>query len=329
MLDLVVKAGGTIEENQPTLEFMARDLAAQIPALKKAGQIAEAKAMGDGLAILLKRLGAIPNLTPASILFLGQTLYLVEQYDDSLKEFAKIGVPVPPKGAMPNAAAVEWWKVDTNKLENNPDKKKFLEAILDYRPAQLYTARCLRGQSKFGEAEQLLMAAIGLPEKQGYAYANRDFRRELALVYEAKGAASTDLKAAKDDWGKAYKEWNTLFVFARNDVTKLKDPTPEQEKQVKNQFFDTFFELQRCVLQANSQLLKGNASLAKTFTDVGKKLFDLETLNKFAELEKKGTSLISPEVWTRYCDLLERYPELKNAYKAAGGKFFLERPKEE
>jgi hypothetical protein len=213
-----------------------------------------------------------------------------------------------------------------NKLENNPDKKKFLESIRDYRPAQLSTARCLRGLNRFGEAEKLLVAAVGTPEKQGYAYASLDFRKELGLVYEAKGAAIADPKVAKDEWGKALKEWTTLFNFARGDVGKLKDPTPEQERQVKNRFFDAYLDHQRCLILANAQLLRGNPNLAKTFTDAGKKIFDMETVNKFAELEKKG--LLVPEVWTHYCDLLDKYPELKNGYKAAGGKFFLERPKE-
>lgn len=334
MLDLLVKAGGTIEENQPTLEFMARSLAVEIPALKKAGQVAEAKAMGDGLAILLKRLSEIPNLTSASTLFLGQTLCLVEQYADALKEFEKIPVPVAPilPATIPNAAkGTDWWTIDPSKLDkdpNNPAKRKFLEQIRDYRPAQLFSARCYRGLNKLPEAEKLLVGAVGTQEKQGYAYASLDFRRELALVYEAKGAATADPKVAKEEWGKALKEWNTLFSFARGDVGKLKDSNPEQEKLAKNRFFDAYFDVQRCIIQANSQLLKGNPNLAKTFADVGKKINDMETVNKFAELEKKGTGLITPEVWNRYCDLLDRYPELKNAYKAAGGKFFLERPKE-
>jgi hypothetical protein len=338
MLDLLTKAGGSIEENQPTLEFMARDLAAHIPALKKTGQAAEAKAMGEGLAILLKRLSSLPNLTPASILFLGQTLYLVEQYDEALKEFAKISVPVPPKGpaaagpapaAAPNAkGGNDWWAMDLNKLENNADKKTFQDQIRDYRLAQLYTARSLRGAGKLPDAEKLLTAAIGPPEKQGYAYASLDFRRELAFTYEAKGAALTNLKDASAEWGKALNQWTTLFKFAEGQITKTKDPTPEQDKKLKNVYFDAYFEVQRCLVQANTQLQKGNPKLADTFANVAKKIVSLETNFKFAEREKNGDGILNSDVWEHYCDLLDKYPELKNAYKAAGGKFFLERPKE-
>jgi hypothetical protein len=34
----------------------------------------------------------------------------------------------------------------------------------------------------------------------------------------------------------------------------------------------------------------------------------------------------SPEVWARYCDLLDKHPKLKAGYKAAGGTFFDKRP---
>jgi hypothetical protein len=229
----------------------------------------------------------------------------------------------PPKGGNLN-----WWEYDLNKLENNPDKKKFQEQIRDYRPAQLFTARSLRGLKKFPEAEKLLAAAIGSGDKMGYAYGSMDFRRELAFFYEDKGASTADVKLANAEWGKALKEWTTLFNFARNEVSKLKDATPEHEMQVKSRFFDSYREIQRCLILANLQLLKGNPKLADAFINGGKKIADLENANKLAEHEKNGTGIISPEVWNHYCDLLDKYPELKNGYKAAGGKFFLERPKE-
>jgi tetratricopeptide (TPR) repeat protein len=337
MLKLLETAGSSIEENQPTLETMARELAVQISSLKKGGQGGEAKAMGEGLAILLKRLSSIPNLSSASILFLGETLYLVEQYDEALKEFAKIPTPVIPKvqGVEPVAPQPKtgnkeqtWWDFDPNKLPpGNQDKEKFIALVRNYRPAQLFTARCLRGLNKFADAEKLLTAAIGTGDKSGFAYLIPDFRRELAFLYEAKGA-SLNGKPSQDEWGKALKEWTTLFNFSKNELSKLKDPTPEREKQVKSRFFDAYFEIQRCLILANSHLQKGTSKLADTFTKSGKQIAAMEADHKLAELEKKGTGIISPEVWNHYCDLLDKYPELKNAYKAAGGKFFLERPKE-
>jgi hypothetical protein len=334
MLEMLVKAGGTIEDSQPTLESMARELAIQIGVMKKAGQANEAKAMGEGLAILLKRLGDIANLSSASILFLGQTLYLVDQYEEALKEFAKIPVPVPPQLAAASINPpkggnkdLNWWEIDINKLPNNPDKKKFQEQIRDYRIAQLFTGKCLTGLKKFPEGEKLFTAAIGTGDKQGYAYFSPEYRRELALLYEAKGATMTELKLANTEWGKALKEWTTLFNFAKNELSRLKDPSPDKEREVKSHFFNSYYEIQRCIILANIQLQKG-AKLSETFTKCGKQIADLENSNKLSEMEKKGTGIITPEVWNHYCDLLDKYPELKNGYKAAGGKFFLERPTE-
>lgn len=381
---------------------MARDLAAQIAPLKKAGQVAEAKAMGDGLAILLKRLSSVPNQTNASILFLGQTLHLVEQYDDAMKEFAKIPVPAVPKAPGPSPSKVpEWGQLNLNKYgwykltdeiiaamkdeltedgkklvedavlvklsplknvillgedfeaqikkllpmdeaakllnvllnrsqidanKDRVDKNKLQDQIRDYRIAQLFTVRCDRGLKKFAEAEKLLVAAIGTSEKQGYAYGSLDFRKELALTYEGKAATLGQTKDASTEWGKALREWTTLFNFAQRDVSKLKDASHEVERQTKSHFFDAYFDLVRCLLQANLQLRKGTAKLPETYTDISKKLLDLETKNKLLELEKKGLGIMTPEVSTRYCDLLDANPELKKAYKDAGGKFFLERP---
>ena len=440
MLDLLVKAGGSIEENQTTFEFMARDLAAQIGLLKKSGQVAEAKAMGEGLAILVKKLSEIPNQGSASILFLGQTLYLVEQYEDALKEFEKIPVPVIPAQSTPNATNPpknpEWWNVESwlkltdqvvedlkrdvcrhtdqtltnlrqarvseaaldklkslkdkeltreefdseikrlltadeakqfqeiilnqvsekltdtvleklkpmknkllpredfmaelkklltpdenkrfqdvilkrapNKLDNNQDKKTFQEQVKNYRPAQLFTARCLHALNRLPDAEKLLTTAIGTPDKQGYGFSSLEFREDLARVYEAKGAATADPKLANAEWKKAIGEWTTLFSFARNEVSKLKEgDLKEKEKQVKSRYFEIYLEYQRCLIEANTQLLKGNPKLSEKIGEIGKKISESEIAGKFTELEKKGAGILTTEVWSRYCDLLDKYP---------------------
>jgi len=87
---------------------------------------------------------------------------------------------------------------------------------------------------------------------------------------------------------------------------------------VENAFFEMFFNTQRCVVLANMQLVKTNpAKLQKTFDDAAK---------KFVALEKASAARIGPEVREKYHDLLLEVPELKKAYEAAGGKFFLEKP---
>jgi TolA-binding protein len=330
MLDRLKKAGGSVADNQSTYELMARELAAPIPGLRKEKKDVEAKALGDGVALLLKELSAIPNLTPSSVLFIGQTLHTVGQNDDALKEFAKIPAPAVPKVEGVPADA-QWWQVDAKTIQDGQARTKFQTEVRDYRFAQLYTAKALHGAKRLDEAEKLLTGVIGTSDKQGWGYASYDFRRELASVYETKGAGTADVKAAGVEWGKANKEWTTLFQFAVARVKNLpENADPAQVRQAKSAFFDAFYEIQRLLVVANTQLLAGNPKLNDRLAEVGKRIADMEITNKIAELEKEGPakSIITAEVWNRYYELLDKNPTVKNAYKAAGGKLFLERAKE-
>jgi hypothetical protein len=325
MLDLLEKTGGSVQSNQPTLEAMARELVARIPALAKEGKTNPAKAkeaadLKAGLGVLVKRLGSVPNLAPSSVLFLGQTLFAVEQYDEARKEFAKIAAPSRP----------DWAALDTATITDVTDRNKLQNEIRYYRFAQLYTAKCLRLSGKLAGAESLIAAAIGTAEKKGYAYGSLDFRKERAHLYEAKGAAAQqDAKAASAEWRKALDEWTTLFRIAEKQVKDLPaDAGPEQARQVKSAYFDVYCDIQRVMIEANSQLLKDETKLAATFADIGKKIADMERANKIPQLEQEGKGIITAEVWNRYCDLIEKYIKLGDAYKNADGKFFLQRPKE-
>jgi hypothetical protein len=81
------------------------------------------------------------------------------------------------------------------------------------------------------------------------------------------------------------------------------------------------------MVAANTQL-QAPAALAKSLETVGKRIADMENTNKLAEQEKAGQSIITPEVWTHFCELLDQNAAVKDAYKAHGGKLFLERPGE-
>ena len=92
------------------------------------------------------------------------------------------------------------------------------------------------------------------------------------------------------------------------------------------------------IVTAYAQLIKNPAELEKSYARVAKSLNDLETVNKFndeVEVEAPqgkvkttaGAELLTPEVALRYWELIDKNPALKNAYKAAGGKFFLTKPK--
>jgi len=341
MLDLLKKNGGGIEVNQSGFESLARELAAQIQALHRAGQAKQATDLGAGLALLLKEFANLKpeQITTSTTLFLGATSLTVGEFENALKEFAKIAVPVVPAGIGPKG--VEWWNLDT-KLIPDMDRNKYQDSVKYYRFAQLNTARALIGLKRFDEAEKLLAKAIGgqAKEPQGFAFGSLDYRKELAGLYEVKGAALAG-KPAGDAWGLALKEWTTLVGFASNNVKRVADAkgTPAQVMQAKSGYYDAYYEVQRVLLAANTQLLqKGTPKLADTFKAVGKRIADLETSGKFNDMTiddpknpgKKlsaGRELVTNEVWTHYCDLLDKYPELKAAYKESNGKFFNDRPK--
>jgi hypothetical protein len=206
-------------------------------------------------------------------------------------------------------------------------------------PAQLGTAQALRGDGKFDEAEKLLTGAVGTVEKPGPAFGNSAFRKELATLYETKAATLADPKAATAEWSNALREWTTLFQYAQRDLKQITpDMPPEKVKQLKSAFFDSYFEVQRVLVTANQTLIKNPAKLDASFEKVGTQIFNVENLHKFNEVKevlnaagkmvplKAGTEVIAPEVWVRYCDLLDKTPALKAAYWKAGGRFFLERP---
>ncbi|MCE9567877.1 MAG: hypothetical protein K8U57_38245 [Planctomycetes bacterium] len=328
MLDLLKKAGGGIETNQSALEFMARELAAQISELKKVNKVKEAADLGAGLNLLLKEFTAIKDLPIPTILFLGTTFYQISEFKNAMAEFRKIKPP----------SVADW---DKKKLEDFPQEVRgqISKEIGTYRFAQLYIIKSLIGLADYGEAEKMLHVAIGDSAKPGYASGSLDFRKELAKLYELKAAAITTPKEANAEWGKALKEWTTLFQYAQAGIKQLKpDSSPEAVKAAKSHFYDAYFEIQRVVATANTQLIKDPAKATTSAETIGKKVFDLENLHKFNEIKmvpgaggkpvpvKAGTELINSEVWNRYCDFLDKYPAIKKGYKDAGGKFFNERP---
>jgi tetratricopeptide (TPR) repeat protein len=311
LLDLMIKAGGSIEDNLPVLELLGREMAAQMAALRKDGKKAEADALGAGLAVLLKKITAVPKLSPQMTLFIGQTLQGVGESDKAIETLKKIPVP-------------EFAGWEQKKPEEIPQeiRGKVQGQIRDYSIAQLTIAKALRDGKKFDDAEKMLQSIIGTNDKQGWGYGRLYFRRELAMVYEGKGAAlKDDAKAANTEWGKALKEWTALFNIHKNRLQNPpKDVSPEQTKQHRNAFADAYFDVQRCLVRANIQLLTGPnnaAKLQKTFDDVGKRFADMEKQIPVADWE--------PEVQHRYVDFLKEVPQLTAPYKAAGGKLFLEK----
>jgi tetratricopeptide (TPR) repeat protein len=314
LLDLMVKAGGSIEEHLPVLELLGREMAGKMLGLQKEGKKPEADALGAGLAVLLKRIRAVPKLSPTQLLFIGQMLVAVKEYPEAMETLKKVPEPEFP----------EWKKTP---LDNLPmGQERLPSQIRDYSAAQLYIARALKESKKFDEAEKFLQAIIGPNDKPGWGSGRLYFRKELASVYEGKGEAlAGNVQAANTEWGKALREWTTLFNLQKNRLTKITPTnTPEEIKQWRNAYADAYFDVQRCLVKANVQLLKDPAQAArlqKTYDDVGK---------RFADMEKDMAKQNPPTEWEsdvqhRYADYLKEVPALLAPYKANGGKLFLER----
>ncbi len=307
LLDVMIKAGGTIEDNLPVLELLGREMAAQMKTLRNEGKTEEAKAFGAGLAELLKKITTVPNLEPRMVLFLGETLQIVGENDRAIEMLRTIPAP-------------EFAGWETKRPEEIPAelRGRIQEQIRDYALAQLTIARALKEKSEFDAAEKMLAAIIGTNDKPNWGYGRFYFRRELASVYETKAQSLTDLRAAKVEWDKAYREWLTICNFQRNRLIKPPaEASPEQMRQYRNAYADAFLDLQRCVVKANQQLLKAAPDkLKKTYEDVGKQVAVMEQQLPLSEWY--------PDVHNKYMTFLKDTPEVVGSYKANGGKLFLE-----
>src|SRR5262249_53286786 len=147
-----------------------------------------------------------------------------------------------------------------------------------------------REAKKFKEAEDLLNGVIDGNDKTPPWGAGRlYFRKELGTLYEDKAASITVAKDAKVEWGKAVKEWQTIQGIQRNRIQKIpplpKDASAEQkeahQKQLtdaRNAYADAFFDVNRCFLKAQQQLLKGQPpeKIQAVYNDVGQGFAKME-----------------------------------------------------
>ncbi|GIW83950.1 MAG: hypothetical protein KatS3mg106_463 [Gemmataceae bacterium] len=322
-LDALKKFGLTIETSQDMYEQLARQLAVRLSRLQNQKREAEAEALSKGVQLVLQELRSSQNLSPRTILFIAQTLATIGDYDNALQEARKIEAPKVTD--LPGIESnTEWWQVDVTKIADNQVRTRFQDACRDYRVAILIQARCLRQSGKLQEAEKLLVEAIGDQKNRRWGFTSLDLRRELAYTYEAQAAAESNPQKANPLWRNALNEWTTLFQYARADVQRLKEDTPaEQVRRVKSAFFDAFYEVQRVLIAANKQLQK-DQNLQRSLETVGRRIAEMEITNKIAEHEAQGTSIILPETWNRYYELLANEPIVKKAYQDNRGKLFLQ-----
>jgi hypothetical protein len=315
LIAMLKRFGGSIEKSVPVFEQLTREIAEQIKALRKQGNPQGATALANGFAGLLNIIAAEPDLSPAVVLFLGQALIVVENYPAAIDTLKKI--PPPAQAAWLKLPADQFGMLDA----------KDQQATTQFKAASLYLIRAHRLAGQFDAADGMLKVIIGDQANPGWGYTSLIFRKEVAILWEARGAAEPALPKAKENYGNALKEWATLYQIARarverdqKDPPKGADGTPDNFRmlQNKNAFYDAFFDYQRCIVIANTKLLaavpeKLNASL--------------DTVAKnFVEVEKAMGDDLDAAVWTRYADLLDETPPLKAAYQRQGGKKFLTRP---
>jgi hypothetical protein len=319
LLNLIEKAGGSIENSLPLLEPVGRELAVQLAVLRKEGRKAEADALAAGLAVLLNKITTVKKLPESTILFVGQMLVEVGQCDKAIEMLKRIGAP----------EFANWQNAQPNQIPAELRGRVQVQ-IRDYASAQFGIARALLECKKFKEAEELLAGVVGTTDKPGWGANRLYFRKLLAQLHEGKGAALASPKEANVEWGKALKEWTTLFSIQRARLSKLpplpKGATADQKAahqrqlaEYRNAFADSFLDVNRCLVAANQQLLKAAPpeKLQKTYADVARRLGEMEKQIPAAEWQ--------PEVQHRYAELLKDTPPLMAAYRAGGGKFFLEK----
>jgi tetratricopeptide (TPR) repeat protein len=291
----------------PVLQQLSVELSAQIKAARAEGRADEAKTLTEGFTKLLDKLSAEPNLSAGVQLFIGQSLTGVGEHARAIEALRKVPDPGLPILTKPANA-------------QTPEEHR---AVTLYRAAVLYLVRALRGAKQYKEADELLTKAIGTTEKPGWGSNSLDYRKEVAYLFEAKGADEPDPKLATKLWGQGQQQWNGLFSVARkrladaqNQLAKeTADPPPPgaarmtgaQVVTLKNAYYEAFFDVNRCVVKANTQILKGNPKLQGSLTSAA---------TKFVDIEKLGGAEISAEVHNKYADLLNEVPELKKALAA-------------
>ncbi len=131
LLDLMLKAGGSVEASLPLLEPVGRELAARLTILRREGKTDDAKNLSAGLTVLLDKIRTVPNLPMSSVLFIGNTLQTVGENEKALELLRKVPAP----------KAAGWETLPADQLPRETPSQ-----IRDYATAQLAIARRSAGR---------------------------------------------------------------------------------------------------------------------------------------------------------------------------------------
>ena len=329
LLDMLTKFGGDQNQTVNAVFQVVMATKPQIDQLNKDGKADDAKKVSANLAMLAARIsGPDAKLSPVQMLDLGKIFKELGEYDKSIAMLGRIPVlsnpafltaepPQPPASDPGDAAPVKKAKDDA--VAAWVADKALLPI---YRVGQLELVRTYRLGNQLPKAEELLGTLLGKAPKRAWAYKFPDFRKEEFHYLEAKAASTANPAEALKIWVEAKKGWETLAAeyyttlikklpadAKEEDVAKLR----QQKEFVKPIYFDLQSESIRCLTRAQLQV---NAVANKPLFDKG-----IAGLAKqIADIEKKNADL-HPNVKAKYQKLLDEVPQLKDAYKAAGGEW--------
>lgn len=167
MLAVIERVGGTIEENLPTLRGLGFETAAKMVAAKKEGKADQAKALGVGLAVLLKKIQTVPSLSVPDLLFIGQMLSAVGEYEAGIAALKKV----------PEPEYKDWKANPPDKLKSRlAELKKQMEeienAVIKTLPAE-DQAKAADPETR-PEVVRKVVAGLQPPHKDGYAAAQKE-----------------------------------------------------------------------------------------------------------------------------------------------------------
>ena len=309
LITLMETLGGNTDTNAATLGQLLGVVKRQAVGLKKEGKPDEAERLTKAVGDLFISFAAKPNLQDKHAYFAGKALNDLGYAAKAAEILAKF--PTAPEADL------------KARFADLPDEKK--GPVRTHRSAKLELAKAYRLSNQFDKADEVLKAAMGPDEKSpGWAAKQLDYRKEAIFLLEARAAIEADGKKMNELWATANKEWGKV---GREYYNVLVQPLPKDEAkrtemirtkdQIKPIYFGIVADNQRCLVRANSMILKDKPeALEKRFDGIA---------NGFLTVEKQNPEL-TPDVREKFADILDETPNLKKKYLAAGGVMFARGP---
>ena len=348
LLDLADKLGGSLESSVQSVAQLVAVVRPQIDALRKEGKAEDADKLSAGVTQILDKVAAKPAVSPGVKVYLGEALRTMGSFDKA----AEVLQQVP-------AAPAEQMKLNPAALAQLPDEQKLavtryrnarLELARAYRGAKKFNDANAVLQAADGWGQQFRREALYLIEAKaadapdakaagplwgeavkGWNALAGEYRPTLAKLAGGKQSARAalivlaELKQVPPTDGVPGDPAEVLAGLRANPpaawVAKatadadyfetMKNTLGRVEAAVKPQYFDLYFESTRCLTRANAALLSADmARLAAQFEKIADSLVKLEQANPD----------LAVEVRTKFAELLDEFPGLKEKYAGKGGK---------